>query len=436
METGTATAPARWWPAPPARARLDAAVSLPGSKSLTNRILILSTLATGPSTIRYPLVARDTDLMTTALRALGVLVMTELHDATPSWRVRPATLRGPAEIDCGLAGTVMRFVPPVAALADGPVRFDGDARARERPMDQTLATLRGLGVTVGRTGHGGAQRLPFTVHGTGTVRGGVVDLDASASSQFVSALLLAGARFDDGVEVRHHGKPVPSLPHVQMTVAELRRRGVDVDDAEPNRWVVRPGEIAPLDVDVEPDLSNAAPFVAAALVSGGRVRVQGWPERTDQAGDELRHIVTAMGADVTRDGADLVVTGADTIAGVSLDLHDVGELTPVVAAMCALAEGPSTLSGIAHLRGHETDRLAAIATEVNGLGGAVTAHEDGLRITPCRLHGGRWHTYADHRMAHAGAVLGLAVPGLEVEDITTTAKTFPGFADAWARLLR
>ncbi|CAN5776532.1 3-phosphoshikimate 1-carboxyvinyltransferase [soil metagenome] len=441
MDT-TATTPAAaaaCWRAPVAPAHcLDASVALPGSKSLTNRILVLSALAVGPSTVRGPLQARDTDLMVGALRALGVSITAGVDPGVPVWRVSPTTLRGPADVDCGLAGTVMRFVPLVAALADGPVRFDGDPWARKRPMDQTLATLRGLGVAVEAVGDSadGDQTLPFTVRGTGAVPGGVVDLDASASSQFVSALLLAGARFDDGVDVCHHGKPLPSLPHVQMTITELRRRGVDVDDAEPNRWVVRPGEIAPLDADVEPDLSNAAPFVAAALVCGGRVRVLGWPERTDQAGDELRHIVAAMGAEVARDGADLVVTGTGTIAGVSLDLHDVGELTPVVAALCALADGASTLSGIAHLRGHETDRLAAIAAEVNRLGGAVTEADDGLRIEPHRLHAGRWQTYADHRMAHAGAVLGLAVPGVEVEDVATTAKTFPGFADTWARLVR
>ena len=427
-----------WWPAPsPSAQGLDAVVSLPGSKSLTNRLLVLAALASAPSTIRRPLRARDTDLMAGALRGLGTTIVSQTDAAEPAWRVSPAPLTGPADVDCGLAGTVMRFVPAIAALADGSIRFDGDPRARERPMGQTLSTLRSLGVHV-QTADASPRgdTLPFTVHGTGAVRGGVVDLDASASSQFLSALLLVGARFTDGVDLRHHGKPLPSLPHVQMTVAELRRRGVDVDDTEPNRWVVRPGEITALDTEVEPDLSNAAPFLAAALVANGQVRVTGWPERTDQAGDELRHILTALGAQVDREDDDLLVTGTGAIDGVSLDLHDVGELTPVVAVLCALAGSTSTLSGIAHLRGHETDRLAAIAAELNGLGGVVTELADGLRIEPRPLRSGRWHTYADHRMAHAGAVLGLAVPDLEVEDIATTAKTFPGFADAWAQLLR
>ncbi len=432
-----------WWPAPVPADPVDAVVALPGSKSLTNRLLVLAALADGPSTLVRPLRARDTSLMADALRALGVGVENDIEndvendgendgaDDGAGWRVTPARLHGPATVDCGLAGTVMRFVPPVAALADGAVRLDGDPRARMRPMDQTVVTLRALGVEVDDAGRG---TLPLTVHGRGSVAGGPVELDASSSSQFVSALLLAGARYDAGIDVRHRGKPVPSLPHVQMTVSQLRLRGVVVDDSEPDRWTVAPGPIAAVDGVVEPDLSNAAPFLAAALVTGGRVRVRDWPERTDQPGDQLRHLLVAFGATVGREGADLVVTGGDRIDGVSLDLHDVGELTPVVAALAALAASPSQLSGIAHLRGHETDRLAAIAAEVNGLGGRVEEQADGLRIEPRPLRAGRWHTYADHRMAHAGAVVGLAVPGVEVEDVATTTKTFPGFAEAWERL--
>lgn len=433
---GVGRAPERWWPAPTAERPIDATVALPGSKSLTGRALVLSALATGPSTIRRPLRARDTLLMAEALRALETSIDGPLaDDGGHSWRVTPGALRGPADVDCGLAGTVLRFVPLVAALADGQVRFDGDARARERPVDQTLATLRTLGVGVHVDA--GRESLPFTVHGRGSVRGGVVRLDASASSQFVSALLLAGARFDNGVDVRHDGKPLPSLPHVEMTVAELRRRDVVVDNSEPNRWVVQPGPIAALDCVIEPDLSSAAPFVAAALATDGRVRVLGWPEHTEQAGDRVRQLAADMGAEVAREGDDLVVRAeAGPLDGLTADLHDVGELTPVVAALCALAAGPSQLTGIAHLRGHETDRLAAVAAEVNALGGAVTELDDGLRIEPRRLHGGLWHTHGDHRMAHAGAVVGLAVSDIEVQDVATTAKTFPGFADAWAGMLQ
>ncbi len=412
-------------------------VAVPGSKSLTNRALVLASLADGPAVVRRALRARDTKLMAKALRSLGAEIVDVSDDpGHRDWAVRPGPLHGPAHVDCGLAGTVMRFVPPVAALARGDVRFDGDPRARVRPMSAVVDALRSLGVEVADDGRG---TLPFTVHGTGKVAGGEVVLDASSSSQFVSALLLVGARFRDGVTVRHRGDAVPSLPHIAMTVAMLRDHGVlvDADTTDPRSatWRVHPGPLAALDRTVEPDLSNAAPFLAAALVTGGRVTVPGWPESTTQAGDALREILTAMGGSVTLAGDGLTVAGNGRVTGVDLDLHDVGELTPVVAALCALADGPSRLRGIAHLRGHETDRLAALTHEINNLGGRVTERPDGLKIKPQPLRGGLFRTYDDHRMATAAAVLGLAVPGVQVEDIATTSKTLPGFDAMWAAML-
>ncbi|MGH3414302.1 MAG: 3-phosphoshikimate 1-carboxyvinyltransferase [Marmoricola sp.] len=415
------------WPAPHARGPVTATVELPGSKSLTNRALVLASLADGPSVVRRALRSRDTGLMAAALSRLGAAVDTHSAD----WAVTPVPLHGGVDVDCGLAGTVMRFVPPVAALATGDVGFDGDPHARGRPMDAVLGGLRDLGVTVDDEGRG---TLPFTVRGHGSVPGGTVTIDASASSQFVSALLLAGACYDEGVAVRHDGKPVPSLPHIDMTVACLRAHGVDVDDTEPDRWRVAPGPVRAVDVDVEPDLSSAAPFLMLALTTGGSVTVPGWPTETHQAGDALREILTAMGGSVALDERGLSVTGGRGIEGIDLDLHDLGELTPAVAALCALADGPSHLRGIAHIRGHETDRLAALAAELTALGADLTERADGLSLRPARLHGGVWHTYADHRMAHAGVVVGSRVPGVRVEDVGTTAKTFPGFAERWARL--
>ena len=415
------------WPAPHPGAPVHATVRLPGSKSLANRALVLAALSDGPSVVRQALRSRDTELMATALGELGVGVDSTGDD----WKVTPGALRGRVTIDCGLAGTVMRFVPPVAALADGPVVFDGDPHARLRPMGQILRGLRDLGVTVEDEDRG---FLPFTVLGTGSARGGQVTIDASESSQFVSALLLAGARYDEGVDVRHDGKPVPSLPHIEMTVEQLRLHGVEVDDSDANRWRVLPSVVRAVDVQVEPDLSNAAPFLAAALVTGGRVTVLDWPQRTTQAGDALREIVTLMGgsAELTDDG--LTVTGPGTLRGIDYDLHDVGELTPAVAALCLLADSPSHLRGVAHIRGHETDRLAALATQFNALGGHVTETEDGLTIRPTPLDGGPFRTYADHRMAHAAVILGLGVEGVLVENIATTSKTFPDFAGAWTAL--
>jgi 3-phosphoshikimate 1-carboxyvinyltransferase len=428
------------WAAPRAVEPVDATVALPGSKSLTNRYLVLAALAEEPSRLRAPLRSRDTDLMAAAVAALGADVVdvptTQALGATVTagddWLVTPGPLRGPAHIDCGLAGTVMRFLPPVAALADGDVRFDGDPRARERPMGPVVRALRDLGVEVD---DGGTGLLPFTVRGTGRVRGGTVRIDASASSQFVSALLLVGARFDEGLVVEHVGPPIPSEPHVVMTVEALRDVGVVVDDADPSVWRVEPGPVGALDVQVEPDLSNAAPFLAAAAVTGGRVFVPGWPQHTTQAGDELRDLLDQMGADVSLEREGLTVRGTGDLYGIEADLHSAGELTPVVAALCALADTPSHLYGIAHLRGHETDRLAALAREINALGGDVTETEDGLRIRPKPLHGGVFATYHDHRLATAGALLGLAVDGVLVENVATTAKTLPDFTGLWARMI-
>jgi 3-phosphoshikimate 1-carboxyvinyltransferase len=345
------------------------------------------------------------------------------------WPITPGALIGGGAVDCGLAGTVTRFLPPVAALADGPVAFDGDAHMRTRPVGEVLTALRGLGVRIE------GDHLPFTVHGVGGVRGGKVVLDASASSQFVSALLLAGARFDDGLDLLHDGKSVPSQPHIDMTVAMLRQHGVDVDDTEPARWRVAPGTIRAVDHMIEPDLSNAAPFLALAATTGGSVTVRAWPDETTQAGDAMRELLSLMGCSVVREDRGLTVTGSGPIAGVDADLHDVGELSPVVAALCALADSPSYLRGIAHIRGHETDRIAALATELRALGADVSELPDGLELRPARLHAGTFHTYADHRMAHAAAVLGSAVDGVLVDDVTATSKTFPDFPRVWATVL-
>lgn len=419
------------WPAPRPTGPVASVISLPGSKSLTNRALVLAALAEGPGVVRRPLRSRDTLLMATALRSLGVGVENRDGD----WLVTPQRMAGDATVDCGLAGTVMRFVPPVAGLASGRVAFDGDPHMRQRPVGEVLTALAALGI---RVEDGGRGALPFTVVGTGSVPGGTVVIDASASSQFISALLLAGARYDHGVDVRHDGKPVPSLPHIEMTVAMLRARGVEVDDSDAHRWAVAPGPIAAVDEVVEPDLSNAAPFLALAATTGGSVTVRDWPTRTTQPGDALRDVLARMGCTVELvDGPDagLRVTGGDSIAGIDLDMHDIGELTPAVAALCALADSPSHLRGIGHIRGHETDRLAALAAELGGLGADVTEHADGLSIRPASLHGGTFHTYADHRMAHAGVIIGSAVDGVLVEDIATTGKTFPDFAAAWSRVV-
>jgi len=392
----------------------------------------MAALSGGECRINHPLQARDTLLMAQALSALGSSV--EIQDE--AFVVTPGTTSDATQVDCGLAGTVMRFVPPVAALSSGNIRFDGDPHARVRPMKQIISALRGLDVEINDDERG---TLPFTVVGKGFVAGGSVTIDASESSQFVSALLLAGCKYDAGVSVIHSGSALPSMPHIDMSVEVLRELGIRVDidikDSTNATWTVHPGVPRSFNVTVEPDLSNAAPFLAAALVCGGSVAIPDWPTQTTQAGDALVKLLPKLGATVSRDGSDLVVTGGSQINGIDVDLHDVGELTPVIAALCALATGPSTLRGIAHLRGHETDRLAALVTEINKLGGKATETADGIHIEPAKLHGGKFATYSDHRMAMAGAVLGLAVADLVIEDIATTSKTLPNFPNMWQEMV-
>ena len=428
------------WPAPFARHPVDATVTVPGSKSLTNRYLVCAALADGPSRLRAPLHSRDSALMVAALRALGASVVEVPGDGDfgPDLEITPIPLGDAADlgsvaVDCGLAGTVMRFVPPLAALCRGEIAFDGDPHARVRPMGPVIDALASLGVDLLAPDGGRPTSLPFTVRATGSVAGGHVVVDASGSSQFVSALLLAGARFEDGLHLEHVGKPVPSLDHIAMTVSVLRELGVEVDDSIPNHWIVKPGTIRSFDVRIEQDLSNAGPFLAAALATHGTVRVPNWPEHTTQVGDAWREILPRLGATVTLDDGTLTVRGGDRITGA--ELADTSELAPTVAALCALADSPSRLTGIAHLRGHETDRLAALVTEITRLGGDAEETADGLVIRPAQLHGGVVRSYADHRMATAGAVWGLAVEGVEVEDIATTSKTMPEFPQMWARML-
>lgn len=420
------------WPAPCTSTPVHATVAIPGSKSLTNRTLILAALAAaqgqGTSTISGALRSRDTDLMIGALQTLGLTVEGDLAELTVSGGLSPAD---GATIDCGLAGTVLRFVPPLAALSTASVVFDGDEYARKRPIAPLLGALQSLGVDID------ADAMPFRVAGGGAVKGGTVEIDASASSQFVSGLLLCGAAFEEGVTVVHTGESLPSMPHIAMTTAMLRQAGVRVDDSTPHRWHVSPGPVAARSWDVEPDLSNAVPFLAAAVVSGGSVRITGWPTPSLQPADTITRLLGMLNSTTTHADNHLEISGSAEYGGFDVDLRDVGELTPTVAVLAALATpgSVSRLRGVAHLRGHETDRLAALTAELNGLGGDCRETEDGLEITATVMHGGTWHSYADHRMATAGALIGLRVSGVEVDDIETTSKTLPDFPQMWSGML-
>ena len=431
------------WPAPfRGDKKVSARVVIPGSKSVTNRALILAAQAQTPSLLKRPLISRDTELMVAGLRAMGVGIKDVQVDGDLAWEVTPAPLRGPAKVDVGNAGTVMRFLPPLSALAQGDISFDGDPRSYERPLGPVIAALEDLGIEVE---HDGRYSLPMVVKGKGVIPGGALTIDASASSQFLSALLLIAPSTRDGIVATHKGGPLPSMPHIDMTVQMLRDFGAKVEvDKEANSWSVSAGALQGQDLVIEPDLSNAAPFLSIAMVCGGSITIADWPEVTTQPGDQLREILSAMGATISRDydkdKGGLTITGGESIHGIDIDLHDVGELTPAIAALAALADSPSHLRGIGHLRLHETDRLAALTREINSLGGNVVEEETALHITPNGamgkgLHAGVFHTYEDHRLATAGAVIGLVVPGVEIENVATTRKTLPDFPGLWQSLV-
>jgi 3-phosphoshikimate 1-carboxyvinyltransferase len=427
------------WRAPAAHGPVRATLRLPGSKSITNRALILAALSDTPSVLRGVLQARDTSLAIGALRALGCTIDSRGADVhvTPGRPAGGAVVR----VDVGNAGTVLRFLPAVAALTPADVAFDGDPRARERPVGALLSALRTLGAAID---DGGRGALPFVIHGTGSVPGGPVTLDASGSSQLVSGLLLAAPRFTAGVAVRHAGPPVPSLPHIEMTMQMLRDAGASVEagpagGARPDSWRVEPGRLSLGDFTVEPDLSNAGPFLAAALVTGGSVTIRDWPVVSLQAADAILDVITRMGGSVSRGADGLTVTGTGAPRGINADLRDIPELCLPLTSVAALASGPSTFTGVGHTRAQETDRLAAITKEINALGGDVTEQPDGLRVRPRPLTapaGHAFESYDDHRMVMAAAVLGLGVPGIDVLNVATVGKTFPEFTACWESLVR
>lgn len=427
------------WPAPfRGDKKVSARVVIPGSKSVTNRALILAAQAQSPSLLKRPLISRDTELMVAGLRSMGI----SIKETDSAWEITPAPLHGPATVDVGNAGTVMRFLPPLSALAQGDISFDGDPRSYERPLGPVIAALEDLGIEIE---HDGRYALPMIVKSKGQIPGGALTIDASASSQFLSALLLIAPSTRDGITATHKGGPLPSMPHIDMTVQMLRDFGAQVTvDKSANSWSVSAGALQGQDLVIEPDLSNAAPFLSIAMVCGGSITIADWPEVTTQPGDQLREILAAMGAKISRDNdkdqGGLTITGGESIHGIDIDLHDVGELTPAIAALAALADSPSRLRGIGHLRLHETDRLAALTREINSLGGNVVEDETSLHITPHGamgkgLHGGIFHTYEDHRLATAGAVIGLVIPGVEIENVATTRKTLPDFPGLWQSLV-
>ena len=417
------------WSAPfRASKPISGVINIPGSKSVTNRALVLSALASSPSTLRRGLRSRDTDLMIKALSSLGV----EIEIEEDRWKITPAPLMGPTGIDVGNAGTVMRFLPPLAALAKGLISFDGDPRSHQRPLGPVIKALESLGVSIE---HQGRYSLPLVINGGGYINGGEVEIDASASSQFLSSLLLVAPLMKQGLKIKNVGKNLPSKPHIEMTIAMLAQYGAVVDTSIANQWSVEPTKLSGVDLVIEPDLSNAAVFMAAPILCGGEVIIKDWPRKTTQPGDQLRQIFSEMGGVIDFVDQGLRVRSSGQIRGIDIDLGDVGELTPVIAALACFANSPSHLRGIGHLRLHETDRLSALKSELTALGAEVIEEESALRIHPKPMKSGVFHTYEDHRLATAGALIGLAVKGVEVENIETTKKTITDFPALWSQLL-
>lgn len=430
------------WRAPQRAHALSHHLTLPGSKSLTARELVVASLAEGPSLLKSPLHSRDTALMVAGLEALGATIeaVPGRSEFGPDLRITPFSRSSSpvdAHVDCGLAGTVMRFLPPVAALREGIVHFDGDIAARRRPMKTMVDALTQLGVAVTATNNG----LPLTLLSPARVTGTTVTIDASRSSQFVSGLLLCAASMPEGLTVIHRGEKLPSLPHINMTIEVLKNRGVVVETPETGVWSVKATPVEALDVDIEPDLSNAAPFLAAPLITGGRVTIGHWPATTSQVGADVPRLLHAFGATVSFAPGSATIDGGvgwlsgGTVSGVDLDLSHAGELAPTLVTLATLATSPSRFSGIGHLRGHETDRLQALVANITALGGNATEQSDGITVTPAPLDGGVWKSYEDHRMATSGALLGLAVRGVVVDDIGCTDKTLPEFEQLWAALV-
>lgn len=420
--------------APTVAHSVRATLTIPGSKSLTNRELIIAAIADGPGRLLAPLHSEDSRRMVDALRALGVGIeeVTGSGEFGPDLIVTPAPLRGGATVDCGQAGTVMRFIAPLAGLATQDVHVTAHETALHRPMGALITALRDLGVDIDDEG---TWSLPFTIRGHGRIRGGRIEIDASASSQFVSGLLLAAPRFDVGLHLVHTGEHLPSLPHIDMTIESLSRRGIRIERPAVGEWLVEAGVPRAKEIAIEPDLSNAAPFLAAAMITGGEVTITGWPLHSTQPGALLPEILQSMGAHVSRHAGALTVRAGESIRGLDLDLSAASELTPTIVGLAAFAQSPTTIRGVGHIRLHETDRIAALIRNITAVGGEAEELSDGLRIIPRPLTSGKWAAHHDHRIATTGALVGLRVPGVEIDDIGTTAKTLPEFTALWERML-
>lgn len=407
----------------PLAAPPDATVSVPGSKSLTNRALVLAALAAGTSRLANALLSDDTAVMVEALRRLGFRIEVDPAALTMTVHGRAGVIpEGSAELFAGGAGTAARFLTAVVCLGHGRYRIDGIPRMRERPIQDLLDALGMLGASV--TAPGGCP--PVTVEARG-LRGGRAVVRGDVSSQFVSALLMAAPYADGDVEVVVEGRLV-GAPYVDLTLAVMEAFGVDVERDGLRRFYIRTGQrYRGRAYAVEPDASSAAYFLAAAAVTGGRVAVPGLSTRSLQADARLADVLEQMGCRVERGPDRIAVSGPGTLRGVDADLGAMSDQTMTLAAIAPFAAGPTRIRGVAHIRHQESDRLAATAAELRRIGQEVEEHDDGLGIDPRPVRPALIQTYSDHRIAMAFAVTGLRAPGIAIADPGCVAKTFPDF---------
>ncbi len=418
----------------PSGHRVDALVPIPGSKSITNRALLLAALAPGQSVLRGALASEDTEVFARALGLLGVPVTV----AGDVMTVRGAGGGPPvpaASIDVRLSGTSARFLCPFVGLGRGRYRVDGTARMRERPMGELVAALRAVGVTIE-----GGPNLPFTVVGSGHLVGGRVVLTAHQSSQHLSGILMVAPYADGDVVLELRG-PTVSRSYVDMTLGLMAAFGVEVGQGEGVFRIPSGQRYRARTFEVEPDASAACYFWALAALSGGRVRTPGLSRRASVQGDvAFLDVLAAMGCSVGEDGGGgILVQGpaGGALRAVDVDMNDISDQVPTFAALALFADGPSSVRNVAHIRGKESDRIAAVATEVARLGARVEEFADGLRLWPLDAGspGAVVQTYGDHRMAMAFALAGLRCDRVAIADPDCVRKTFPAYFEALERAI-
>ena len=412
----------------PARPGLDAVVRVPGSKSVTNRALLLAGLASGRSVLRGALEAGDTDAFAAGLRSLGVAVERQGDEVVVDGAGGPFPA-AEADVFCAEAGTAARFLLAAAAAGRGTYRFDAAPQLRRRPLALLLDALRAQGAG---SEPADAGALPLTLR-AGGLAGGSLRLPGDTSSQFISALLMAAPLGRAPLDLRVDG--LVSRPYVSMTLRMMEEFGAGAGSTADDRFTVPPGAYAGREYDVEPDASTASYFFAAAAATGGRVKVLGLHREGALQGDvAFLDVLECMGCAVADEPDGVAVTGPAALAGLTVDMGDISDTFMTLAAIAPLATSPVTITGIGNVRLKESDRIAAVEENLGRTGVTTESGPDRLRVFPATPRGARVDPHGDHRIAMAFSVLGLRVPGIVIEDPGCVAKTCPTFFDLWASL--